>query len=84
VAILDEGVNLAGQQINPGQQADCAIALVFMIAREGRVPAGLRLAGSRRHSQRTSRKRAPLLWSWSSKFPIASTTGCGLMLKLLR
>ena len=42
VAILDEGVNLAGQQINPGQQADCAIALVFMIAREGRVPAGLR------------------------------------------
>ena len=40
VAILDEGVNLAGQQINPGQQADCAIALVFMIAREGRAPAG--------------------------------------------
>ena len=38
VAILDEVVNLAGQQINPGQQADCAIALVFMIAREGRVP----------------------------------------------
>ena len=38
----DEGVNLAGQQINPGQQADSAMALVFMIAREGRVPARLR------------------------------------------
>ena len=34
VAILDEGVNLAGQQINPGQQTDGAMALVFMIARE--------------------------------------------------
>ena len=36
------GVNLAGQQINPGQQADGAMALVFLIAREGRVPARLR------------------------------------------
>src|SRR5208282_2382167 len=42
VAIPDQGVNLAAQQINPGQQTDGAVALIFMIAREGRVPAGLR------------------------------------------
>ena len=41
VAILDQGVNLAGQQVDTGQQADRAVALVFMIAREGRMPAGL-------------------------------------------
>src|SRR6202040_2884678 len=34
MAVLDEGVNLAVQQINPGQQTDGAVALVFMIARE--------------------------------------------------
>src|SRR6202040_3794141 len=34
MAVLDEGVNLASQQIDAGQQADCASALVFMIARE--------------------------------------------------
>ena len=42
VAILDQGVNLAGQQVDAGQQADRAVALVFMIARERRMHAGLR------------------------------------------
>ena len=41
VAILDQGMDLAGEQINAGQQADRAVALIFMIAREGRVRAGL-------------------------------------------
>jgi len=31
VAVPDEGVNLAGEQINAGQQTDRAVALVFMI-----------------------------------------------------
>src|SRR5215471_21632160 len=31
VAILHQGVNLAGQQVNTGQQADRAVALVFMV-----------------------------------------------------
>src|ERR1700738_3115627 len=52
VAILDEGVNLAGQQINPGQQAEGAMALVFMIAREGRVPARLGRQGGGRGGDR--------------------------------
>ena len=32
VAVLDQGVNLAGEQIDPGQQAERAMAFVFMIA----------------------------------------------------
>ena len=45
VAVPDEGVNLAGEQVNAGQQADRAVALVFMIARKGRMHAGLGAAG---------------------------------------
>ena len=41
VAILDKGVNLAGEQIDAGQQADRAVTFVFMIAGEGRVSARL-------------------------------------------
>jgi hypothetical protein len=41
VAIPDQGVNPSGQQINARQQTDGAFALVFMIARKGRVHAGL-------------------------------------------
>src|SRR5205814_8146106 len=41
VAISDEGVDLAGEQINPSQQAERAMAFVFMIARKGGVDAGL-------------------------------------------
>jgi hypothetical protein len=35
VAISDERVDLSSEQINPGQQAECAIAFVLMIPREG-------------------------------------------------
>ena len=33
VALPDERVNLAGEQIDPGQQAQCAMTFVFMIPR---------------------------------------------------
>ena len=42
MAVLDQGVNLAGEQIDTGQHTDCAVALVLVIAGEGRVFAGLR------------------------------------------
>jgi len=45
VAVLDEGVNLPGEQIDAGQQTDRAVALVLVIARDGRMPAGLGAAG---------------------------------------
>ena len=41
VAVPDEGVNLAGEQIDAGQQTDRAVALVFMIARGSGMHAGL-------------------------------------------
>lgn len=41
VAVFDEGADLAGEQVDARQQADRAVALIFMIAREGRVRAGL-------------------------------------------
>src|SRR6516162_10187972 len=41
MAVRDQGVNLAGEQIDAGQQTDCAIALVLVIAREARMFAGL-------------------------------------------
>jgi hypothetical protein len=41
VTVSDQGMGLAGEQINPGQQAERAMAFVLMIAREGRVHAGL-------------------------------------------
>jgi hypothetical protein len=37
MAILDQSVNLTGQQIDAGQQTDRAVALVLILAREGRV-----------------------------------------------
>ena len=40
MAIPDQGMDLAGKQVDAGQQADCAVALICMIAREGRVQAG--------------------------------------------
>ena len=39
MAILDQGVNLTAEQIDAGQQADRAVTLVFVIAREGRMGA---------------------------------------------
>ena len=41
MAVLDQGVNLAGHKVDAGQQGDRAVALVFMVAREGRMNAGL-------------------------------------------
>ena len=41
VTILDQGVNLAREKIDPGQQADRAVALVLVVARQGRMSAGL-------------------------------------------
>jgi hypothetical protein len=41
MAIPDQGVNLTGEQIEAGQQADRAVTFVFMIAREGGMGAGL-------------------------------------------
>ena len=35
MAIPDQGVNITGEQIDAGQQADRAVTFVFMIAREG-------------------------------------------------
>jgi len=40
VTVSDQGMNLAGEQIDPGQQAKRAVPLVLMITREGRVNAG--------------------------------------------
>ena len=40
MAILHQGMNLAGQQVDTGQQADRAVALVFVVAREGRMNCG--------------------------------------------
>src|SRR6266404_8986043 len=37
VAVSDEGMDLAGEQINPGQQAERAVALILIVARECRV-----------------------------------------------
>src|SRR5258707_15309596 len=41
MAILDQGMDLAGDEVDAGQQADCAMALIFMLTCEGRMYAGL-------------------------------------------
>ncbi len=41
VAVLDQGVNLTIEQVDAGQQTDRAVALILVIAPEGRVLAGL-------------------------------------------
>ena len=41
VAVLDQSMDLASDEIDPGQQADRAVALVLKFAREGRMHAGL-------------------------------------------
>jgi hypothetical protein len=51
-------MNLAGQKIDAGQQADSAMALVFMIAAEGRMHAGF---GRQVRSRRGDRLDAGLL-----------------------
>src|SRR5712691_1771851 len=41
MAVLDQGMDFAGDEIDPGQQADRAVALVFKLAGDGRVHARL-------------------------------------------
>src|SRR6476661_6675311 len=41
VAVSDERMDLAGKQVDSGQQAQRAMTLVLVIPREGRVDAGL-------------------------------------------
>jgi hypothetical protein len=41
MAILDAGMHSAGQQVDTGQQAQRAMALVFVVACERRVRPGL-------------------------------------------
>src|SRR5262245_63937978 len=49
VAVSDERMDFAGEQINPSQQAERAMAFVFMIPRKGGVDAGFgRQIGCRR------------------------------------
>src|ERR1700728_163042 len=49
MAVSDEGMELAGQQIDASQQTERAMALVFMIPGEGRMDAGFgRQVGRRR------------------------------------
>jgi hypothetical protein len=36
-----QGMDLAGDEVDAGQQADCAMALIFMLTCEGRMYAGL-------------------------------------------
>jgi hypothetical protein len=52
MAILDRGMDFAGEQINPGQQAERAVALVFIVARKGRVHTGLGRQVRRRRCDR--------------------------------
>ena len=42
MALLDTGMHLTGQQIDPGQQAQRAVTFVFMVASEAGMNAGLR------------------------------------------
>jgi hypothetical protein len=41
MAIPDQGMDLASEEVDAGQQADRAVALVFVLAGEGRMHAGL-------------------------------------------
>jgi hypothetical protein len=41
VAVFDERMDLAGKQVDSGQQAQRAMTFVLVIPREGRVDAGL-------------------------------------------
>src|ERR1700737_2930994 len=47
VAVSDQAVDLPREQINPGQQADSAVAFVLMIARERRARAANRVLSLR-------------------------------------
>jgi hypothetical protein len=42
MAIFDAGMHVTGEQVDASQQTECAVALVFVIARERRVRSGPR------------------------------------------
>ena len=52
MTVSDQGMNLTGQQIDAGQQADCAVTLVFVVACEGGMDAGFGRQIGRRHCDR--------------------------------
>jgi hypothetical protein len=58
MAVLDEGVHLAGQQVDAGHQGDRPMALVLVIATYRRMGAGHRATvGSDRLGRPASEKR---------------------------
>ena len=73
MAILDQGVDFASEQIDAGQQADRAVTLVFVIAREGRMGCRARAANpapsrqslgyrASRHRRRSPLHRLAFAW----------------------
>jgi len=52
MSVLDQGMHLAGEQVDPGQQADRAMALVFVVAAEGLMQTRLRRQIRRRRADR--------------------------------
>jgi len=52
MAVFHQSMDLAGHKVDAGQQADRAEALIFMIAGERRMPAGLRRQVRRRGGNR--------------------------------
>ena len=72
MAVLDHGVNLAGHKVDAGQQGDRAVALVFVVAGEGRMNAGLgrQIGGRRRNRLNTGffrrRRQSPPVGSASA------------------
>jgi hypothetical protein len=52
VALLNKRMDLAGQEIDPGKQAQRAVALLLVIARDGRMDAGFRRQVRRRRADR--------------------------------
>ena len=82
VAILDEGVDLAGEQIDPRHQGQGAVALVLVIARQGRVSAE---RGRQVRGRRGDRLNAGLLIVGDDRHRIARLLfrgGRGLLDKL--
>src|SRR4051812_25848550 len=68
VAILDQSVDLAGDEINPSQQTDRAVPLVFMPGGKGRMPPGPR---GRMGGGRSARLKAWLLVVRADRHSIA-------------
>ena len=57
VTVLDQGMDPAGEQVDPGQQTDRAVALVFMIAGKAPVAAAGPAPSCRSPARPASRRR---------------------------